>query len=51
MLNHIGRFESPEVIHTDQGPAFHNELVYELFDCKEFNILLPYRTQSSRMLS
>ena len=30
MLNHIGRFENPEVIHTDQGPAFHNELVQEL---------------------
>jgi hypothetical protein len=30
MLNHIGRFGSPEVIHTDQGPAFHNELVQEL---------------------
>ena len=28
--NHVGRFESPEVIHTDQGPAFHNELVTEL---------------------
>jgi hypothetical protein len=25
MLNHIGRFGSPDVIHTDQGPAFHNE--------------------------
>jgi transposase InsO family protein len=30
ILNHIGRFGSPEVIHTDQGPAFHNELVQEL---------------------
>jgi len=30
MLNHIGRFRSPEVIHTDQGPAFHNELVQKL---------------------
>jgi len=30
MLNHIGRFGSPEVIHTDQGPAFHNEMVQEL---------------------
>ena len=30
ILNHIGRFGSPEVIHTDQGPAFHNELVTEL---------------------
>jgi hypothetical protein len=29
MLNHIGRFGSPEVIHTDQGPALHNELVQE----------------------
>ena len=28
--NHIGRFGNPEVIHTDQGPAFHNELVQEL---------------------
>jgi len=30
MLNHMGRFGSPEVIHIDQGPAFHNELVQEL---------------------
>ena len=30
MLNHIGRFGNPDVIHTDQGPAFHNELVQEL---------------------
>jgi len=30
MLNHIGRFGSPEVIHTNQGPAFPNELVQEL---------------------
>jgi transposase InsO family protein len=30
MLNHIGRFGSPEVIHTDQGPAFHNDLVKDL---------------------
>jgi len=30
VLNYIGRFGSPEVIHTDQGPAFHNELVTEL---------------------
>ena len=31
ILNHIGRFGSPEVIHTDKGPAFHNELITELF--------------------
>jgi len=30
VLNHIGRFGSPQVIHADQGPAFHNELVVEL---------------------
>jgi transposase InsO family protein len=30
ILNHVGRFGSPKVIHTDQGPAFHNELVTEL---------------------
>ena len=30
ILNHIGRFGTPEVIHTDQGPAFHNDLITEL---------------------
>ena len=30
ILNHIGRFGSPDVIHTDQGPAFHNELIQKL---------------------
>jgi hypothetical protein len=30
ILNHVSRFGSPEVIHTDQGPAYHNELVTEL---------------------
>jgi transposase InsO family protein len=30
ILNHIGRFGSPEIIHTDQGPAFHYELVHKL---------------------
>ena len=29
-LNHIGRFGTPKVIHTDQGPAFHNDLITEL---------------------
>ena len=30
ILNHIDRFGTPEVIHTDQGPAFHNDLITEL---------------------
>jgi len=30
VLNHIGRFGSPQVLYTDQGPAFHNEIVTEL---------------------
>jgi len=30
ILNHIGRFGSPQVIHTDQEPAFHNVLVMRL---------------------
>ena len=30
ILNHIGRFGIPEVINTDQGPAFHNDLITEL---------------------
>ena len=29
-VHHPGRFGTPEVIHTDQGPAFHNELITEL---------------------
>jgi len=40
MINHIGRFGNPEVIHTDQGPAFHNELVNQellrLYAIKQF---------------
>ena len=36
ILNHIGRFGSPDVIHTDQGPAFHNELVQELLRLQFF---------------
>jgi hypothetical protein len=30
IFQHMGRFGSPEVIHTDRGTAFHNELVAEL---------------------
>ena len=26
----MGRFGTPEVVHTDRGTAFHNELVSEL---------------------
>jgi len=28
--NYIGRFDSPQVIHTDQRPSFHDELIMEL---------------------
>jgi len=31
ILNHVGRFGSPQVMHTDRGPAFHNDLIRELF--------------------
>ena len=44
MFNHIGRFGSPEVIHTDQGPAFHNELVQELL---RLTIEQPFATAYS----
>ena len=27
---HVGRFGSPEVVHTDRGRAFHNDLVSKL---------------------
>ena len=48
MLNHIGRFGNPEVIHTDQGPAFEvssstsvhhscSDLVTFLFCCIALN--------------
>jgi len=30
MLNHVGKFRSLAVIHTDQGPAFHDEVVIKL---------------------
>ena len=30
ILQHFGRFGTPDVVHTDRGPAFHNELVQEL---------------------
>ena len=30
MIQHFGRFETPEVVHTDRGTAFHNELIAEL---------------------
>jgi len=30
MLKHFGRFDTPEVVHTDRGTAFHNELITEL---------------------
>ena len=31
IFQHMGRFGTPEAIHTDRGTAFHNELVSELF--------------------
>ena len=30
IFQHMGRFGSPEVVHSDRGSAFHNELVFEL---------------------
>ena len=30
IFRHMGRFGTPEVVHTDRGIAFHNELVSEL---------------------
>jgi transposase InsO family protein len=30
IFQHFGRFGTPEVVHTDRGSAFHNELVEEL---------------------
>jgi len=30
IFQHMGRYGSPEVMHTDRGTAFHNELVAEL---------------------
>ena len=30
MIQHFGRFGTPEVVHTDRGTAFHNELIAEL---------------------
>ena len=30
IFQHFGRFGNPEVVHTDRGPAFHNEVIEEL---------------------
>jgi hypothetical protein len=30
IFQHFGRFGTPEVVHTDRGRAFHNELKEEL---------------------
>ena len=30
IFQHFGRFSNPEVVHTDRGPAFHNEVLEEL---------------------
>ena len=30
IFQHFGRFGTPEVVHTDRGTAFHNELIEEL---------------------
>jgi hypothetical protein len=30
IFQHMGRFGTPEVVHTDRGTAFHNELISEL---------------------
>ena len=30
LFQHFGRFGTPEVIHTDRGPAFHNDLIKDL---------------------
>ena len=46
ILNHIGRFCTPEVIHTDQGPAFHNDLITE-----HWSIPMPQHTQARRTVS
>jgi transposase InsO family protein len=49
MLSLIGRFGSPEVIHTDQGLAFHNELVQELLRlCGiEFSFATAYSSEEN----
>ena len=66
ILNHVGRFGSPEVIHTDQGPAFHIEptpmltMFYmsfsttardQLLEYVALNNLLPRHIQARRMVS
>jgi hypothetical protein len=30
VLQHFGRFETPEMMLTDRGPTFHNELIEQL---------------------
>jgi transposase InsO family protein len=30
IFQHFGRFDNPDVVHTDRGTAFHNEIIEEL---------------------
>ena len=39
---HFGRFGTPDVIHTDQGPAFRNELFAELTRTVEHSFATAY---------
>ena len=51
ILNHIGRFGSPEVIHTDRCPAFHMNLSLNSYNLAVFNNHLLLHTQARRTVS
>ena len=61
IFQHMGRFGTPEVVHTDRGTAFHNELVSELLrmtgtkqslsTCLLYTSPSPRDRQKSRMPS
>ena len=43
----MGRFDTPEVVHTDRGTAFHNELVSELHRAVTIDCLLKRGERTS----
>ena len=54
IFQHFGRFRTPDVIQTDQGPAFRNELFSELSTvqgCRRSNIPSPQSTRRRRTVS
>jgi hypothetical protein len=52
MLQHFGRFGTPEVVHTDRDTAFHNELITELLRVagREQSLITAYSKEENTIV-